>query len=85
MADYSPEKASGGGCHSRRVLALFTILQRVVIETLIVICECSQRWQPIPVGVALWLRFGEEAELRDRFGEQYAEYCRNVPAFWPQL
>lgn len=26
----------------------------------------------------------EERELRDRFGEQYVEYCRRVPRFFPR-
>jgi protein-S-isoprenylcysteine O-methyltransferase Ste14 len=33
----------------------------------------------------LWLRLVEEPELIERFGQRYATYHRNVPAFWPRL
>jgi len=38
----------------------------------------------MPVGLTLWLRLVEEKELLDRFGEDYAEYRRKVPAFRPR-
>jgi protein-S-isoprenylcysteine O-methyltransferase Ste14 len=34
------------------------------------------------VVLTLWLRFGEEPELLERFGKAYADYRRQVPAFW---
>ena len=39
----------------------------------------------MPIGLTIWLRFVEEPELLERFGEDYAEYRRRVPAFWPRL
>ena len=39
----------------------------------------------MPIGLTIWLRFVEEPELVERFGEGYAEYRRKVPAFWPRL
>lgn len=39
----------------------------------------------MPVGLTLWLRLVEEPELIERFGQGYATYRRNVPAFWPRL
>lgn len=27
----------------------------------------------------------EERDMQRRFGEEYAEYCRNVPRWWPRL
>jgi len=36
----------------------------------------------MPVGLTLWLRLVEEPELMERFGEGYAAYRRQVPAFW---
>lgn len=38
----------------------------------------------MPLGLTLWLRLVEEPELIERFGEGYAEYRRQVPAFWPR-
>jgi protein-S-isoprenylcysteine O-methyltransferase Ste14 len=38
----------------------------------------------MPIGLTIWLRFVEEPELTERFGEGYAEYRRKVPAFWPR-
>jgi protein-S-isoprenylcysteine O-methyltransferase Ste14 len=38
----------------------------------------------MPVGLTLWLRLVEEPELIERFGQGYATYRRNVPAFWPK-
>jgi protein-S-isoprenylcysteine O-methyltransferase Ste14 len=34
------------------------------------------------VVLTLWLRFGEEPELLERFGSAYGDYQRQVPAFW---
>ncbi len=39
----------------------------------------------MPIGITLWVRLVEEPELIERFGEGYAEYRREVPAFWPRL
>jgi protein-S-isoprenylcysteine O-methyltransferase Ste14 len=38
----------------------------------------------MPIGLTIWLQFVEEPELIERFGDGYAEYRRNVPAFWPR-
>jgi len=36
--------------------------------------------------VYLWTTVrAEEGVLRQRLGEEYAEYCRRVPRFWPKL
>lgn len=32
-----------------------------------------------------WVTLVEEKELIERFGPNYAEYRRRVPAFWPRL
>ena len=37
------------------------------------------------VSVTLFVIFCEERALRSKFGEEYAEYCRNVPRFVPRL
>jgi protein-S-isoprenylcysteine O-methyltransferase Ste14 len=39
----------------------------------------------IPAGLTVWLRFVEERELVQRFGERYDAYRRATPAFWPKL
>jgi len=36
-------------------------------------------------GVHLFVLFYEEPTLRQMFGPQYEEYCRNVPRWWPRL
>jgi protein-S-isoprenylcysteine O-methyltransferase Ste14 len=38
-------------------------------------------WLP-GVYVLVWF---EERELRDRFGQEYDDYCRQVPRFVPKL
>jgi protein-S-isoprenylcysteine O-methyltransferase Ste14 len=35
--------------------------------------------------IMYWVVVLEERELRGRFGEEYAEYCRRVPRFIPRL
>lgn len=42
-------------------------------------------WILVPLIVlCLWLVvFFEERELVERFGEEYLDYCRRVPRFWP--
>jgi len=35
--------------------------------------------------VALFVRFYEEPALREKFGAEYGEYCRNVPRWLPRL
>jgi protein-S-isoprenylcysteine O-methyltransferase Ste14 len=35
-----------------------------------------------PLGVLAWLRWVEEPELIERFGEGYRAYTRRVPAFF---
>jgi protein-S-isoprenylcysteine O-methyltransferase Ste14 len=37
------------------------------------------------VVVAAFVRAYEEPTLRRQFGEEYARYCRAVPAWWPRL
>jgi protein-S-isoprenylcysteine O-methyltransferase Ste14 len=37
------------------------------------------------VGVALFVRFYEEPTLREKFGADYEEYCKNVPRWIPRL
>lgn len=39
----------------------------------------------VPVGLTLWLRFAEERELVERMGDEYRDYQRSRPAFWPRL
>jgi len=39
----------------------------------------------MPIGLTIWLKFVEEPELIERFGDGYRDYRRNVPAFWPRL
>jgi protein-S-isoprenylcysteine O-methyltransferase Ste14 len=34
---------------------------------------------------AAWVLAYEQPTLRKRYGAQYDEYCRNVPAWWPRL
>ena len=36
------------------------------------------------LGVHLFVVFYEEPVLRNKFGEEYAQYCRNVPRWWPR-
>ena len=37
------------------------------------------------LGVHLFVRLYEEPTLREKFGEDYREYCRNVGRWWPRL
>ncbi len=37
------------------------------------------------VGVTLFVRFYEEPTLREKFGPDYEEYCRNVPRWIPRV
>ncbi|MBI5934879.1 MAG: isoprenylcysteine carboxylmethyltransferase family protein [Chloroflexi bacterium] len=39
----------------------------------------------LPLMVFGWLRFVEEKELIERFGQSYLDYRARVPAFWPRL
>jgi protein-S-isoprenylcysteine O-methyltransferase Ste14 len=39
----------------------------------------------VVVGVLLFVRFYEQPTLRAKFGAEYEEYCRNVPAWIPRL
>jgi protein-S-isoprenylcysteine O-methyltransferase Ste14 len=39
----------------------------------------------VALGVHLFVVFYEEPTLRKKFGEDYAEYCRNVRRWWPRL
>lgn len=36
-------------------------------------------------GTVLFVLFVEEPSLRQKFGEEYEEYCRNVPRLFPRL
>lgn len=37
----------------------------------------------VALGVHLFVRFYEEPTLREKFGADYEEYCRNVRRWWP--
>jgi protein-S-isoprenylcysteine O-methyltransferase Ste14 len=37
------------------------------------------------LGVALFVRLYEEPTLRNKFGEEYEEYCRNVHRWLPHI
>lgn len=37
------------------------------------------------LGVHLFVLFYEEPTLRDKFGADYTDYCRNVRRWWPHL
>ena len=39
----------------------------------------------VVLGVALFVVFYEEPTLRQKFGTEYEEYCRNVPRWIPRL
>ena len=39
----------------------------------------------IPMGLTAWVRLVEEVELIERFGNEYIEYRKATPAFWPRL
>lgn len=39
----------------------------------------------LAVGFHVFVRCVEEPGLRARFGEDYAQYCREVPRWWPKL
>jgi len=39
----------------------------------------------LPFGLTAWTRLVEERELIERFGSDYAEYRKTIPAFWPRL
>jgi protein-S-isoprenylcysteine O-methyltransferase Ste14 len=38
----------------------------------------------VALGVHLFVRFYEEPTLREKFGADYEEYCRNVRRWWPR-
>jgi protein-S-isoprenylcysteine O-methyltransferase Ste14 len=55
-------------------------------EALVLNCRPLGWWfAAFLVGNLLFIHFIEEPALRRRFGESYAEYCRNVPAWIPRL
>lgn len=41
------------------------------------------------IGFILWIRWfvpgWEERDMQKRFGDQYLEYCRRVPRWWPRF
>jgi protein-S-isoprenylcysteine O-methyltransferase Ste14 len=39
----------------------------------------------VALGVHLFVVFYEEPTLREKFGAEYEEYCRNVRRWWPRL
>jgi len=39
----------------------------------------------VALGVHLFVVFYEEPTLRNKFGSEYEEYCRNVRRWWPRL
>lgn len=42
-------------------------------------------WAAFLVYIPLFIRFYEERDMLRRFGEDYREYCRRVPRWWPRL
>ena len=39
----------------------------------------------VALGIHLFVLFYEEPTLLAKFGDDYAEYCRNVPRWWPRI
>ena len=39
----------------------------------------------VALGVHLFVVFHEEPTLREKFGADYEEYCRNVGRWWPRM
>jgi len=39
----------------------------------------------VALGIHLFVVFYEEPTLRQKFGEDYLDYCRNVRRWWPRL
>lgn len=55
-------------------------------EALLLLSEPHLMWAIIFLGAnVLWIPLVEEAGLRRRFGDSYAEYCRHVPRLVPRL
>lgn len=76
--------ADGPFCYTRNPLYLATPLMAAGIGVL------ASRAGFIFLILANWifvyrLIFREEESLRQTQGEQYLEYCRSVPRFWPSL
>ncbi len=38
----------------------------------------------LPFGLTAWVRLVEEKELIKRFGDNYSDYRKSTPAFWPR-
>lgn len=55
-------------------------------EALLLLSRPHFVWALIFLGMnILWIPLFEEPDLRRRFGEPYAEYCRHVPRLFPRL
>ena len=39
----------------------------------------------VALGVHLFVMLYEEPTLRNKFGEEYEDYCRNVRRWWPRM
>jgi hypothetical protein len=59
-------------------IALLPSCERCRLATLTVACVAL-------VGVTLFVQLYEEPTLREMFGSEYEEYCKNVPRWLPRI